>query len=78
MRSLKNEDSEVVDGYRIYYNFVRPHMALEGKTPAEVSGLDLGLEGDRWLSLIMQSAEDKEVPKTVARKILTIRTRVKN
>ena len=77
MRSLKNEDSEVVDGYRIYYNFVRPHMALEGKTPAEVSGLDLGLEGDRWLSLIKQSAEDKEVPKTVARKILTIRTRVK-
>ncbi len=74
MRSLKNEDSEVVDGYRIYYNFVRPHMALDGKTPAEVAGLDLGLEGDRWLSLIKQSAEDREIPKVIARKNLTVKS----
>lgn len=45
MRSLKIEDSDVVEGYRIYYNFIRPHMSLNGKTPAEVAGLDLGLEG---------------------------------
>ena len=72
MRSIKIEDSDVVEGYRIYYNFIRPHMSLDGKTPAEVAGLDLGLEGDRWLSLIKQSAEDKEIPKVSARKILTV------
>lgn len=74
MRSLKIEDSDVVEGYRIYYNFIRPHMSLNGKTPAEVAGLDLGLEGDRWLSLIKQSAEDKEIPKVIARKILTAKS----
>lgn len=74
MRSLKVDDSDVVDGYRIYYNFIRPHMALEGKTPAEVAGLDLGLEGDKWFSLIKQSAEDREIPKIIARKILTVKS----
>ena len=76
MRSLKNEDSEIVDGYRIYYNYVRPHMALDGKTPAEVAGLDLGLEGDKWLSLIKQSAEDKEIPKITISQTLTVKTEV--
>ena len=27
----------------IYYNFIRPHMSLNGKTPAEESGIDLNL-----------------------------------
>ncbi|NIO20985.1 MAG: hypothetical protein GTN76_09655 [Candidatus Aenigmarchaeota archaeon] len=49
-------------------------MALDGKTPAEVAGLDLGLEGDRWLSLIKQSAEDREIPKVIARKNLTVKS----
>lgn len=75
MRSLKNEDSEIVDGYRIYYNFIRPHMSLDGKTPAEEAGIDLGLKGDKWLALIKQSAEDREIPKNIARKILTVKSR---
>jgi transposase-like protein len=25
----------MMDGLRIYYNFMRPHMALNGKTPAQ-------------------------------------------
>lgn len=41
MRGLDNEDSAqtIVDGMRIYYNFIRPHMALNGKTPAEKAGI---------------------------------------
>jgi len=51
-------------------------MALDGKTPAEVAGLDLGLEGDKWLSLIKQSAEDKEIPKITIPQTLTVKTEV--
>ncbi|UVS68835.1 hypothetical protein NWT39_13120 [Nitrososphaera viennensis] len=30
------------EGQRIQYNnFVKPHMALDGKTPGEVAGLDV-------------------------------------
>jgi len=57
--------SEIMEGYRIYYNYVRPHMASDEKTPAEMAGLDLGLEGNKWLSLIKQSAENREIPKTI-------------
>lgn len=37
--------------FQVYYNFLRPHMALDGRTPAQVAGLDLRLDG-RWVSLI--------------------------
>jgi len=35
MRGLDHEKSAqtMLDGMRIYYNFVRPHMALNGQTP---------------------------------------------
>ena len=34
------------EGNRIFYNFVRRHMAMDGQTPAEVAGIDLNLEGN--------------------------------
>lgn len=42
---------EMLDGWFVYYNFLRPHSALDGKTPAEVAGIKLDLT-DRWESLI--------------------------
>jgi hypothetical protein len=39
VRGVKKDDSPLLDGLRIYHNFVRPHMGLEGKTPAEVAGI---------------------------------------
>ncbi|MGQ9642181.1 MAG: hypothetical protein ACUVUF_08740 [Candidatus Bathycorpusculaceae bacterium] len=38
MRGLKKEESDILEGLRIYYNFIRPHMALNGMTPAENGG----------------------------------------
>ena len=57
MRGLDNEDSAqtIIDGFRIYYNFIRPHMALNGKTPAEKAKLVLNLKENKWLSLIKMS-----------------------
>jgi len=40
-RGWKTVKTPLADGNRIQYNFVKPHMALEGKTPAQVAGLDV-------------------------------------
>ncbi len=40
---------------RDYHNFIRPHMALGGKTPAEMAGLDLNLGEKKWENLLRQS-----------------------
>jgi putative transposase len=38
-RGLKSDKSAIAEGQLIYYNFVKPHQALDGKTPAEKAGL---------------------------------------
>ena len=46
-------------GYQIYPNFVRQHVGLDGKTPAEKCGIKI--EGDnKWMTLI-QNASRREV-----------------
>jgi hypothetical protein len=76
LRALKNkEENQVIDGFRIYYNFIRPHQALNGKTPAEMANLNLNLGQNKWLSLIKQSVEDKKIPKATLRKLLTLKSR---
>jgi hypothetical protein len=59
MRSLKREDSPILDGYQIYHNYVRPHEALEGKTPADACGIEVQGE-NKWLTLI-QNASKKNI-----------------
>lgn len=56
MRSLKKEDTPILSGYQIYHNFVRPHMALDGKTPSEMCGLKV--EGEnKWITLIQNATK---------------------
>jgi transposase-like protein len=55
MRSLKTKDSPIFDGLQLYHNFFRPHMGLNGKTPAEVAGITI--EGaDKWATVIRNAA----------------------
>ena len=58
MRGMKDADSAVLDGQRIYYNHIRPHQALKGKTPAEAAGLDLNLDKNKWESLIKKASKN--------------------
>jgi len=62
MRALDNDKSapKIIDGFKEYYNFIRPHMSLNGKTPAEVAGINLKLGQNKWLSLIQRSAKNIE------------------
>ena len=38
LRRLKKKRTITLQGYQIYHNYIRPHEALEGKTPAETNG----------------------------------------
>lgn len=61
MRGMKgaNTAEELMNGFRTYYNFVRPHMSLDGKTPAEASGLEIELGQNKWLGLIKEASASK-------------------
>ena len=41
-RGWKSFDSVIPEGFRIHYNFVKPHEALEGQTPAQRAGISEG------------------------------------
>jgi transposase InsO family protein len=60
MRALKKEESDILEGLRIYYNFIRPHQALNGKTPAETANINLQLGQNRWESPIRKSAKHSQ------------------
>jgi len=55
MRTLEKADSPILTGIQIFHNYVRPHEALKGKTPAEVAGIQI--QGDnKWLTLIQNAS----------------------
>jgi hypothetical protein len=59
MRGLKKDDTAILQGYQLYHNFIRPHEALDGKTPSEVCGITI--EGrNKWKTLI-ENASKKTV-----------------
>ena len=56
MRGLKVDTTPIVEGHRLYYNFIKPHEALDGKTPSEEAGITI--EGDnKWLTLIHKAVQ---------------------
>jgi hypothetical protein len=60
MRSLKITDSPILAGYQLFHNYIRPHMALENKTPAEKAGITVK-GSDKWLTIIQNA---NQPPKT--------------
>lgn len=58
VRGVKKADSPLIEGYQIFHNYVRPHMALEGKTPADKAGIMVQGE-NKWLTLIQNASKVK-------------------
>jgi hypothetical protein len=53
---LKKSNKPILTGYQIYHNYVKPHEALDGKTPSEAAGIKV--EGEnKWLTLIQNAAK---------------------
>jgi putative transposase len=59
MRGLYDVETAqiMMDGLRIYYNFMRPHMALDGKTPAQQAKITDDITPKNWLSLIKKASK---------------------
>jgi transposase-like protein len=58
MRTPEKADTPILTGMQIFHNYVRPHDALDGRTPSEAAGIKV--EGEnKWLTLI-QNASKKE------------------
>ncbi|MBI3639051.1 MAG: DDE-type integrase/transposase/recombinase [Thaumarchaeota archaeon] len=55
MRGLKKDDTPIIEGYRIYHNFIRGHQAFDGKTPADMASIKI--EGqNKWITLIQNAS----------------------
>lgn len=58
-KGWKTGKTPIAEGQRIHYNFVKPHMVLDEKSPSDVAGLK-SLEGqNRWRALIENSIHEK-------------------
>jgi transposase InsO family protein len=45
----------MMDGLRIYYNFIRPHTALNGRTPAQKANVES--DETKWMVLIKKASQ---------------------
>ena len=58
MRGLKKKRTVILQGYQLYHNYIRPHEALDGKTPADACGIQI-LGQNKWKTLIENASKDK-------------------
>ena len=50
-RGWKTHKSAIAEGQRIYYNFIKPHQALDGQTPSEKVCIKMN-DKNKWLELM--------------------------
>ncbi len=55
-RGWKTFKTPIAEGQRIHYNFVKPHEALEGQTPAQVAGIGVASK-NKWMELLKNAIE---------------------
>jgi len=55
-RGIKKADGSIITGIKLYHNYIRPHMSLNGDTPADRSGIEI--KGDnKWLTIIENASK---------------------
>jgi hypothetical protein len=55
MKGIKKMDTPILKGYEIYHNYMRNHIALDGKIPAQACGIEIN--GDnKWITLIQNAS----------------------
>lgn len=56
MRGLEKKDTPILKGEQIYHNFIRPHEALDGDTPAEKAGIKIKGK-NKWITIIQNASK---------------------
>jgi hypothetical protein len=56
VRGVEKRNSPLLKGYQIYHSYVRPHMALDGKTPSEAARIKVKGQ-NKWLTLIQNASK---------------------
>jgi transposase-like protein len=59
MRTLEKGDTPILKGIQIFHNFIRPHMALDGETPADRAGIKIKGK-NKWLTIIQNASKKDE------------------
>jgi transposase-like protein len=61
MRGLKSKETAQIflDGWFVFYNFLRPHQSINGNTPAKVSGVNIEVEN--WKFMIQKATKFQAV-----------------
>jgi hypothetical protein len=54
-RNLKSVESPILAGMQIFPQYVKPHMALDGKIHAEKAGIEVKGK-DKWSTLIQNAS----------------------
>ena len=57
MRGLKKGRTPILTGYQLFHNYLRPHEALKGKTPAEVCGIEI-VGDSKWKTVIENASRN--------------------
>ncbi len=55
MRGLKKSDTPILKGYQVFHNYIRPHEALDGRTPADLCGIEIRGK-NKWITLIQNAS----------------------
>ncbi|MGC1930987.1 MAG: DDE-type integrase/transposase/recombinase, partial [Candidatus Nitrosopolaris sp.] len=56
-RAWKKHKTPIAEGQRIHYNFVKPHLALEGQTPAQRAGVGIERK-NKWLGILEKTHQN--------------------
>jgi hypothetical protein len=56
MHGVKTEFTPIIEGHRLYCNFVKTNEALNGKAPSEEAGIAIE-SGNKWLALTRKAVQ---------------------
>lgn len=54
MSGLKKTDTPILTGYKLFYNYISPHMGLEGQIPVDKVGSKIE-RNNKWITLIQNA-----------------------
>lgn len=69
MKAFRNIDTliQFTDGFQVYYNYLKPHSSLKGRTPAEVARVDYGVKN--WVDVVRIQSPIPQSPQGSSDKI---------